>query len=148
MRTARTAKRRCGRPPTPSPPCSRWRAACVAGVFTLEGGALLMAERGRLFGSLPAGGRMVAVFTAAERVESLTDDFPSLSVAAYNGANTALSGPAQDLGRAVAALAADGVRCDWLEPSHAFRSALLDPILDEFESYAERCHFSNPPRMP
>ena len=75
----------------------QYSAACVAGVFTLKDGALLMAERGRLFGSLPAGGRMVAVFTAAERVESLTDEFPNLSVAAYNGANTVLSGPAQDL---------------------------------------------------
>jgi acyl transferase domain-containing protein/NADPH:quinone reductase-like Zn-dependent oxidoreductase/acyl carrier protein len=125
----------------------QYSAACVAGVFTLEDGALLMAERGRLFGSLPAGGRMVAVFTAAERVESLTDDFPSLSVAAYNGANTVLSGPAQDLEKAVAALAADGVRCDWLETSHAFHSALLDPILDEFESYAERFNFSTPQRI-
>ncbi len=125
----------------------QYSAACVAGVFTLEDGALLMAERGRLFGSLPAGGRMVAVFTAAERVESLADDFPSLSVAAYNGANTVLSGPAQDLEKAVAALVAEDVRCDWLETSHAFHSALLDPILDEFESYAERFNFSTPQRI-
>ncbi|PXX08700.1 type I polyketide synthase [Mycolicibacterium moriokaense] len=125
----------------------QYSAACVAGVFSLEDGALLMAERGRLFGSLPAGGRMVAVFTAAERVERITDEFPSLSVAAYNGANTVLSGPAKDLEKVVAALAADGVRCDWLETSHAFHSALLDPILDEFESYAERFKFSTPQRI-
>ena len=75
----------------------QYSAACVAGVFSLEDGAKLMAERGRLFGSLPSGGRMVAVFAAAERVEGLTDQFPSLSVAAYNGANTVLSGPAGDL---------------------------------------------------
>ena len=125
----------------------QYSAACVAGVFSLEDGALLMAERGRLFGSLPAGGRMVAVFAAAERVESLTDEFPSLSVAAYNGANTVLSGPAQDLEKAVAGLAADGVRCDWLDTSHAFHSALLDPILDEFESYAERFNFDTPQRI-
>ena len=87
----------------------QYSAACVAGVFSLEDGALLMAERGRLFGSLPAGGRMVAVFAAAERVESLTDEFPSLSVAAYNGANTVLSGPAHDLDQAVAGLI--GRRC-------------------------------------
>ncbi|HUB53732.1 MAG TPA: type I polyketide synthase, partial [Mycobacterium sp.] len=125
----------------------QYSAACVAGVLSLEDGARLMAERGRLFGSLPAGGRMVAVFTAAERVESLTDEFPSLSVAAYNGANTVLSGPAQDLEQAVARLTADSVRCDWLETSHAFHSALLDPILDEFESYADQFNYSSPQRI-
>ena len=125
----------------------QYSAACVAGVFSLEDGALLMAERGRLFGSLPAGGRMVAVFTAAERVESLTDEFPSLSVAAYNGVNTVLSGPAEDLEKAVAPLAAEGIRCDRLDTSHAFHSALLDPILDEFEAYADRFDFTTPQRI-
>ena len=122
----------------------QYTAACVAGVFSLEDGMLLMAERGRLFGSLPAGGRMAAIFAAAERVESLTDEFPSLSVAAYNGANTVLSGPGQDLEQAVAKLSDDGVRCDWLDTSHAFHSALLDPVLDEFESYADRFEFRSP----
>ncbi len=125
----------------------QYSAACVAGVLSLEDGALLMAERGRLFGSLPAGGRMVAVFAAAEQVERLTDEFPSLSVAAYNGANTVLSGRAADLEHAVAGLAADGVRCDWLDTSHAFHSALLDPILDAFESYAGRFNFATPQRI-
>ncbi|MHA7699481.1 type I polyketide synthase [Mycobacterium sp. ML4] len=124
-----------------------YAAACVAGVFSLEDGAVLLAERGRLFGSLPRGGRMVAVFADAERVESLADRFPSLSVAAYNGANTVLSGPAQDLESAVAPLTADGVRCDWLDTSHAFHSALLDPVLDEFESYASRFDFRPPQRI-
>src|SRR5205085_11183666 len=93
---------------------------------------------------LPAGGRMVAVFAPAERAESLTDEFPSLSVAAYNGTNTVLSGPAEDLEKAIAALAAGGARCDWLDTSHAFHSALLDPILDEFEAYAGRVAFGAP----
>ena len=124
----------------------QYSAACVADVFDLEVGALLLAERGRLFASLPAGGRMVAAFAAAERVESLTDEFPSLSVAAYNGANTVLSGPSQDLDQAVAALTADGVRSEWLNTSHAFHSALLDPVLDQFESYASRFEFGSPQR--
>ncbi|MCP9272306.1 type I polyketide synthase [Mycolicibacterium arenosum] len=125
----------------------QYAAACVADVFSLEDGARLMAERGRLFGSLPGGGRMVAVFTDAERVESVTDDLPALSVAAYNGANTVLSGPADDLERAVAGLTADGVRCDWLDTSHAFHSALLDPILDEFEAYAQKFDYAVPQRI-
>ena len=90
---------------------------------------------------------MAAVFTAADRVESLTNEFPSLSVAAYNGTNTVLSGPAEDLEKAVAALAADGVRCDWLDTSHAFHSELLDPILDDFEAYAQRFEFVTPQRI-
>ena len=51
-----------------------------------------------------------------------------------------------DLEQAVAGLAADGVRCDWLDTSHAFHSALLDPVLDEFESYANRFEFAPPQR--
>ena len=47
----------------------------------------------------------------------------------------------------MAGLTADGVRCDWLDTSHAFHSALLDPILDEFESYADRFNFSSPQRI-
>ncbi|MEI7714523.1 MAG: SDR family NAD(P)-dependent oxidoreductase, partial [Mycobacterium sp.] len=124
----------------------QYSAACVAGVFDLEDGALLLAERGRLFGGLPAGGRMAAIFAPAQRVESLTDAFPSLSVAAYNGANTVLSGPTADLEGAVARLEDDGVRCDWLETSHAFHSALLEPALDEFEAFANRFEFRAPQR--
>ncbi|MGE2833199.1 SDR family NAD(P)-dependent oxidoreductase [Mycobacterium sp. SMC-4] len=125
----------------------QYSAACVAGVMSIADGARLIAERGRLFGSLPEGGRMAAAFTAAERVERLTDEFPTLSVAAYNGANTVLSGPATDLEQAVARLVADGVRCDWLDTSHAFHSALLDPILDDFEAYANEFTFQAPQRI-
>ncbi|OBI76547.1 type I polyketide synthase [Mycobacterium sp. E740] len=125
----------------------QYSAACVAGVFSLEDGARLMAERGRLFGSLPAGGRMVAVFTSADRVESRADEFPSLSVAAYNGTNIVLSGPAEDLEKAIAPLSAEGVRCDWLETSHAFHSALLEPILGDFEAFAAQFEFRAPQRI-
>lgn len=125
----------------------QYTAACVAGVFDLAAGARLMALRGKLFGSLPAGGRMAAIFAPADRVEAVLDDIPTLSVAAYNGANTVLSGPAADLENAVAALAADNIRCDWLETSHAFHSALLDPILDEFEVAANQFTYGTPQRI-
>jgi len=125
----------------------QYAAAGVAGVFSLEDGARLLAERGRLFGGLPAGGRMSAIFADADRVEQFTDEFPSLSVAAFNGANTVLSGPGPDLQQAVNRLTADGVRCDWLDTSHAFHSALLDPALDEFEAYANRFEFEAPQRI-
>ncbi|MDT5019150.1 MAG: hypothetical protein QOD39_5310, partial [Mycobacterium sp.] len=122
----------------------QYAAACVAGVFDLEDGARLVAERGRLFGALPEGGRMVAVFTEADRVEDVADDFPRVSVAAYNGANTVLSGPAEDLQQLVAVCAEEGIRCTWLETSHAFHSELLEPALDEFEPYAAQFDFAVP----
>ncbi|MGJ6127019.1 SDR family NAD(P)-dependent oxidoreductase [Mycolicibacterium sp. Y3] len=125
----------------------QYSAACVAGVFSIEDGIRLLAERGRLFGELPAGGRMAAVFADPDRVERLTDEYPSLSVAAYNGANTVLSGPGKDLEQAIAGLSADGVRCDWLDTSHAFHSALLDPALDAFESFAGQFEFKAPQRI-
>ena len=76
----------------------QYAAACVAGVFSLTDGARLMAERGRMFGSLPEGGRMVAVFADAKQVEQVAGDYPRVSVGAYNGANTVLSGPARGSG--------------------------------------------------
>ena len=122
----------------------QYAAACVAGVLSLEDGARLMAERGRLFGSLPDGGRMVAVFADAKYVEEIANEFPRVSVAAYNGPNTVLSGPGEDLEQIVARGGSDGIRCSWLETSHAFHSELLEPVLGEFESYAARLKFAVP----
>ncbi len=122
----------------------QYAAACVAGVFSLEDGARLMAERGRLFGSLPEGGRMVAVFTDAKHVEEIAGEFPRVSVGAYNGPNTVLSGPGEDLEQIVDRFGEDGIRCTWLQTSHAFHSELLDPVLDEFESYAAQLQFAVP----
>ncbi|MDT7758568.1 MAG: hypothetical protein QOH27_4466, partial [Mycobacterium sp.] len=122
----------------------QYAAACVAGVFSLEDGARLMAERGRMFGSLPEGGRMVAVFTDAKQVEEIAGEFPRVSVGAYNGPNTVLSGPGEDLEHVVARFDGEGIRCTWLETSHAFHSELLDPVLDEFESYAAQLQFAVP----
>ncbi|MDR3662935.1 MAG: type I polyketide synthase, partial [Mycobacterium sp.] len=122
----------------------QYAAACVAGVFSLEDGARLMAERGRLFGSLPEGGRMVAVFADAKHVEGIAGEFPRVSVAAYNGPNTVLSGPGADVEQLVHRFNGEGIRCTWLETSHAFHSELLDPVLDEFESYAAQLQFAAP----
>ena len=122
----------------------QYAAACVAGVFDLDDGARLIAERGRLFGTLPAGGRMIAVFADADKVEQCAAEYPRLSVAAYNGTSTVLSGPGEDTERAAAALSDAGIRCEWLQTSHAFHSALLDPVLDEFESYAGNVEYSPP----
>ncbi len=87
---------------------------------------------------------MVAVFADAEYVEQIANEFRRVSVAAYNGPNTVLSGPGADLEQIVARCGDDGIRCSWLETSHAFHSELLEPVLGEFESYAAQLEFAVP----
>ncbi|MBL1257684.1 non-ribosomal peptide synthetase/type I polyketide synthase [Methylocystis sp. Sn-Cys] len=114
----------------------QYAAACVAGAFTLAQGAQLLAERGRLFGALPAGGSMAAVFAQAEAVEARLAAYPRLSLAAYNGAHVVVSGPQQDVRALVELFRQEGLRAEELETSHAFHSELLEPALDAFEAYA------------
>ena len=91
---------------------------------------------------LPDGGRMVAVFGAAERIEDIADDFPRVSVAAYNGTQHGAVGSGRGSRAARRACGEDGTRCTWLDTSHAFHSELLDPALDEFESFAAQFDFA------
>ncbi|MEO7275553.1 MAG: type I polyketide synthase, partial [Vicinamibacterales bacterium] len=124
----------------------QYAAACVAGVFSLEDGLRLLAERGRLFGGLPAGGRMAALFADAGAIDERLIDYPSLSVAAYNGSHTVVSGPEADVQALVAAFQAERVRAELLDTSHAFHSALLDPALEPFEQAARLVTFQSPQR--
>ena len=57
-------------------------AACLAGVFTLEDALTLVAARGRLMQSLPAG-EMLAVGMSAEELTPVVTD--GLSLGAVNG---------------------------------------------------------------
>ncbi len=68
-------------------------AAVVAGVFTLDDGAALVAARGRLMASLPPDGEMAAVFATEEQVHAVIDAVgEGVSIAAINGpASVALS---------------------------------------------------------
>ena len=76
---------------------------------------------------------MAAVFADAAEVEAAIAGHRALSIAAYNGAHTVISGPAEDVAAVVKRLEREEIRCQALNTSHAFHSALLDPVLDEFE---------------
>ena len=52
-------------------------AACLAGMLSWEDGLRLICERGRLIGSLPAGGAMAAVFAKPAAVQAVIDSSPS-----------------------------------------------------------------------
>ena len=109
-------------------------AACVAGVFSLENGLKLVAERARLMQAEPSGGRMVAVRAGVEQVRAAIEPFTrSVSIAAINGPhNVVISGAVFGIEAVVARLVADGVHTENLNVSHAFHSPLMEPMLEAF----------------
>jgi acyl transferase domain-containing protein/NADPH:quinone reductase-like Zn-dependent oxidoreductase/acyl carrier protein/short-subunit dehydrogenase len=121
-------------------------AACIAGVLGLEDALRLIARRGRLMQSLPAGGAMAAVNAPAARVaESLAPFATRVSIAAINGpVQTVISGEAASIAQVCQALATAGIRAKPLTVSHAFHSPLMEPILDRFESEVARTPLSAP----
>ncbi len=127
-----------------------YAAAAVAGVFSLEDGARLIAERARLMQALPAGGGMVAVLTARAEVEAVLGSLAlhGLGIAADNGPRSVVvSGGAGELSRLQGHFAALGVECRPLAVSHAFHSPLMTPMLAPFRARAETIAY-HAPRIP
>jgi len=121
-------------------------AACVAGVLSLEDALTLVAERGRLMGSLPPGGAMSAVAADDARVRAALAGLDTeLSIAAINAPRSVvISGAKAAMDAVVARLAAEGIRTAPLAVSHAFHSPLMDPVLDQFEAAASGKTYSAP----
>ncbi|MFI0480116.1 thioester reductase domain-containing protein [Actinomadura sp. 9N215] len=124
-------------------------AACLAGVMDLPDAVRLVAHRARLMAALPAGGAMSAV-NCDERTasEAIAASGTEVSVAAVNGPDeVVLSGDAAQVAEVCSRLAADGHRARSLKVSHAFHSALVRPMLDEFQDALEGITF-RPPAVP
>ncbi len=122
-----------------------YAAACIAGVFSLEEGIRLVAARGRLMQSLPAGGQMVSVVSDEATVREALGEHANVSVAAVNGPQSiVISGDGAAVGTVVEKLHAQNIKTTVLKVSHAFHSPMMDPILDEFRSIAANVNFSPP----
>jgi acyl transferase domain-containing protein/SAM-dependent methyltransferase/acyl carrier protein len=120
-------------------------AACVGGVFSLEDGLKLIAERGRLMQSLPAGGKMAAIFASRERVAAAMASSKQVSFAAINGpGSVVISGGATEVQEVLDRLAQDDILSKELVVSHAFHSPLIEPILGDFEKCAAGIAYSEP----
>ncbi|GAA0706995.1 hypothetical protein GCM10009548_94970 [Streptomyces malaysiensis subsp. malaysiensis] len=118
-------------------------AAYVAGVLSLEDAAVLVAARGRLMEALPEGGAMVAVAAGEEVVRPLL--VSGVDIAAVNGpAAVVLSGDEEPVLRVVRDLSDQGCRTRRLAVSHAFHSARMEPMLEEFREAIADLSFSAP----
>ncbi|HKI06172.1 MAG TPA: SDR family NAD(P)-dependent oxidoreductase, partial [Thermoanaerobaculia bacterium] len=111
-------------------------AACLAGVMSLEDALVLVAARGRLMGGLPAGAMLGVQASEAEVLPFLGAE---LSLAAINGPSACVvSGPSEAVTALAERLHAQGVRHRRLHTSHAFHSAMMDPVLDAFAAEVGR----------
>ncbi|HEX5423596.1 MAG TPA: amino acid adenylation domain-containing protein, partial [Candidatus Acidoferrales bacterium] len=120
-------------------------AACLAGVFSLEDGLRLVAARGQMMQKLPAGG-MLSVRLPENEIRSRINGH--LSIAAINSPSLCVvSGPFEALEPFEAQLREQGVASRRLVTSHAFHSAMMDPIAQPFSQACARVKL-NPPRIP
>ncbi len=110
-------------------------AATLAGVFSLEDALGLVAARGALMQSLPAG-RMVAVPLPEADCQELTSE--RVSIAAVNAPSLCvMSGDTEAIAHLESQLTARGIDSHSLHTSHAFHSAMMEPILEEFGTRVE-----------
>lgn len=124
-------------------------AACVAGVFSLEDGLKLIAERGRLMQTLPQSGKMVALLANEEEITTVIAPYiQAVSLAAINTPQSVvISGKSEVIELICDKLEAKGIKIKPLTVSHAFHSPLMEPILADFQRIAQQISFS-PPQIP
>ncbi len=115
-------------------------AAAVSGVFELKDVLRIVATRGRLMQGMPAGS-MLSVRAGVEEIRPLLP--ASIQIAAVNSPSLCvISGPSAETAEFRVKLEQKGFICRELLTSHAFHSAMMDPILDplrrEFEGITLR----------
>lgn len=122
-----------------------YAAACAADVFSLADGLELVARRAALISALPEAGAMAVLFAEPATVADLLASRRDVGLAALNGpANTVISGATDGVRVVVASAAERGITAKMLHVSHAFHSALMEPMLDDLEKAVARITVSEP----
>ena len=120
-------------------------AACLAGVFSLDDALALVAARGALMQSMPAGA-MLAVPLPEAQLQTVLDDHVSL--AAVNGPSLCVVGGSLEHIEALEQrLLRDNVPARRLHTSHAFHSRSMDPIVGRFVDLVRGVSLK-PPSIP
>ncbi|MGY0231868.1 beta-ketoacyl synthase N-terminal-like domain-containing protein [Longispora urticae] len=105
-------------------------AATLAGVFALPDALRLVATRGALMQSMPAGAMLAVQKDATELADLLPAD---VTIATINAPGSCVvAGTVEAVEAFAATLKAAKIGSKALRTSHAFHSAMMDPILDEY----------------
>lgn len=119
-------------------------AACLAGVMSLADAAALVSARASLMQSLPSGS-MISVLLPENEVKALLKKCPGVFLAAVNSPSACVvSGPTDRMEAFTRLLAEKNVPHRLLKTSHAFHSAMMDPILPAFRAQVERIKLDAP----
>ena len=120
-------------------------AACLAGVFSRNDALRILSVRARMMQDLPAGAMLAVRLPEAEVIPLLGE---RLSIAALNSPGmTVVSGPFDAVDALTAVLEEKKVMCRRLATSHAFHSAMLDPMLPGFAEVVSSVQM-HPPQVP
>ncbi|HEU4322646.1 MAG TPA: SDR family NAD(P)-dependent oxidoreductase, partial [Roseiflexaceae bacterium] len=120
-------------------------AATLAGVFRLEDALALVAARGRLMQALPAGAMLSVQLPEGELLPLLDS---GLSLAAVNGPRGCVAaGPEHAVAALEGQLVARAIPCRRLHTSHAFHSAMMDPLVETFAAEVARTE-RQAPQLP
>lgn len=128
-----------------------YAAACIAGVFSLEDGLKLIATRARLMHELKETGGMAAVFASENEIRSIFKELSSDDVLDIAGINTpketVVSGKISAIKNLLTILDQKGIQYRELTVSHAFHSALMEPMLNAFQNFAQSISYK-PANIP
>jgi amino acid adenylation domain-containing protein len=120
-------------------------AAALSGVMSLQDALTVVAARGRLMQALPGGAMMAVRLAESELLPLMT---PELAVAAVNGpALCVVAGPYAAVDAFETMLTGRNVVTRRLHTSHAFHSAMVDPVIEPLRRELQRIEFS-PPTIP
>ncbi len=115
-------------------------AATLSGVWDYETALKLLVKRGQLMFDLPAGS-MLSISLAAEEVEQYLE--PGLDLATVNGpGQCVVSGTEEKIAVLAKRLKEHEVSNMRLRTSHAFHSAMMDPILEDFRTTLTQVKFN------
>jgi amino acid adenylation domain-containing protein len=121
-------------------------AACIAGVFTLEDALATVAKRGALMQRMPRGS-MLAVPLAEHSARKLIEG-TGLEIATISApTQCVVGGQSEAIAELAATLERRGVNATILKTSHAFHTAMMESMLDEFRAHM-RSLVLREPRIP
>lgn len=121
-----------------------YTAACLAGVLSVADGLSIVTLRGKLFETLPEGGMISVPLPETEVIPLLVE---GTNVAVINSPDMCVvSGHVEAIEKMEAIFAEREIDSRRIKIQVAAHSAMLDPILDEFERHLQQVNFMAPKR--